>query len=141
MIHYRPIGTTDSEHAFCWMLDRLRARWDDIPSSAELDQAVARLSQDLATLGVFNALLSDSRTLYAHCGKRLCYVTRRAPFGTATLIDEDWRVDFAAETTPNDIVSVVATRPLTRDETWTELKPGSLLRLRGGVVAQVRSSA
>ncbi len=74
------------------------------------------LCAELHGLGVFNMLLSDSRTLYAHCGKRLCTLTRRAPFGTATLIDEDWRWISRKETTPDDIVTVVATRPLTRDE-------------------------
>jgi predicted glutamine amidotransferase len=60
-------------------------------------------------------------------------LTRRAPFGTATLIDEDWRVDFARETTPTDVVTVVATRPLTHDETWIDLAPNEVLILRNGV--------
>lgn len=138
LIYYRPIGGTDSEHAFCWILDRLRARWDDLPPAGELDRAIATLSRELGTLGVFNMLLSDSRTLYAHCGKRLCHITRRAPFGKATLIDEDWSVDFSTETTPDDVVSVVATRPLTRDENWTTVEPGDFLRLRAGEIKTLR---
>ena len=59
-------------------------------------------------------------------------LTRRAPFGTATLIDEDWRVDFARETTPTDVVTVVATRPLTRDETWIDLVRNEVMILREG---------
>ena len=30
--HYRPIGTTDSERAFCWMLGRIRARYPEVPA-------------------------------------------------------------------------------------------------------------
>ncbi|TGD95500.1 class II glutamine amidotransferase [Methylobacterium nonmethylotrophicum] len=130
---FRPVGTTDSEHAFCWMLGRLEERWGALPKPTRLDGAVRELCAELHGLGVFNMLLSDSRTLYAHCGKRLCTLTRRAPFGTATLVDEDWRVDFAHETTPDDIVTVVATRPLTRDESWTDLAPGEVLAFRLGV--------
>ncbi|GJD47872.1 Putative glutamine amidotransferase YafJ [Methylobacterium crusticola] len=130
---FRPVGTTDSEHAFCWMLGRLEARWPALPKPTRLDGAVRELGAELHGLGVFNMLLSDSRTLYAHCGKRLCALTRRAPFGTATLIDEDWRVDFSEETTPDDIVTVVATQPLTRDERWTDLAPGEVLAFRLGV--------
>lgn len=130
---YRPVGTTDSEHAFCWLLDQLRQRWDGAPSPPRLDKAVAALFADLAALGVFNVLVSDSRSLYAYCSKHLSYVTRRAPFGQASLIDEDLAVDFAAETTPQDVVTIVATRPLTRDEHWRDLAPGALLILRAGL--------
>ena len=132
---HRPIGTTDSEHAFCWLLGRLEARWGAMPAAAALDRALAGHCRELDGLGVFNALISDSRALYAHCGRRLCYLTRRAPFGTATLVDEDLQVDFAQETTPDDVVTVVATRPLTRDEAWTELEKGRLFALRNGELA------
>ena len=135
---HRPIGTTDSEHAFCWLLGRLQESWDRAPAAGVLDRALARHCRELNGLGVFNALISDSRTLYAHCGRRLCYLTRRAPFGTATLVDEDWRVDFAEETTADDVVTVVATRPLTRDEAWTDLPAGRLFALRAGEIAAVK---
>jgi predicted glutamine amidotransferase len=133
--HYRPIGGTDSEHAFCWMLDQLRTRWHEAPRSAVLDGAVRELCRQIEPLGVFNLLLSDSRSLYVHCSSRLSLLTRRSPFGAATLIDEDLKVDFARETTPDDIVTVVATRPLTSDESWTDLAKGTLLVLRDGEVA------
>jgi predicted glutamine amidotransferase len=41
-------------------------------------------------------------------------------------------VDFSQHTTPNDIVSVIATRPLTRDERWTPLGKRSLAAFSGG---------
>ncbi len=132
---YAPIGATDSEHAFCWMLDRLRARHESLPSPKEIDREVAALCLPLARMGVFNMLMSDGRSLYAFCGKKLSCLTRRAPFGQATLIDEDRKVNFAEETGPNDCVTVVATGPLTSDEIWTAIKPGTLLALREGEVA------
>jgi glutamine amidotransferase len=132
LVRFRPVGTTDSEHAFCWILDQLSQRWDDLPPSGELDLALRDLFADLAGLGVFNVLLSDSRSLYAHCGNRLAFLTRRAPFGAATLADHDWKIDFAAETTPRDIVTIVATRPLTRDEQWTDIPRNMLLIFRNG---------
>lgn len=135
---FTPIGTTDSEHAFCWMLGRLQGRFKTLPRPATLDRAVADLCAELHALGVFNMLMSDSRTLYAHCGKRLCYLTRRSPFGKATLIDEDWTIDFARETTANDVVTVVATQALTRDESWTVVERGDMLTLREGEVRVLR---
>jgi len=132
--YHRPIGTTDSEHAFCWMLDRLRRRWPEPPKQKELDQEIGAICQDLGKLGVFNLLLSDSRTLYCHCSTKLAWLTRKAPFGQATLLDQDMRVDFSAETSPSDIVSIVATRPLTKDEVWHPMTRGELLVLRDGIV-------
>lgn len=130
---YRPIGTTDSEHAFCWLLDRLAERWPAAPpTDAVLGRAVGKICRDLAGLGVFNALISDGRSLFCFCGTRLAWLTRRAPFGPATLLDEDLTVDFAAETTPRDVVTVIATRPLTRNETWTEMERGGFAVFRDG---------
>jgi glutamine amidotransferase len=117
------------------MLDQLRMRFESLPPPPQLDREILQLSTRLARLGVFNMLLSDSRSLYAFCGKRLACLTRRAPFGEATLIDEDRKVNFAEETGPNDCVTVVATGPLTSDESWTAIKPGTLLALREGQVA------
>jgi glutamine amidotransferase len=130
--HYRPIGSTDSEHAFCWLLDRLRERWVNAPADRLLEKALGALCRDLAALGVFNMLLSDGRSLFCFCGTRLAWITRRSPFGPATLLDEDLTVDFAAETTPNDVVSVIATRPLTRDENWSAMASGDFLVFRQG---------
>jgi predicted glutamine amidotransferase len=134
LAYHRPIGTTDSEHAFCWMLDALRARWQDMPKQKDLDAAVGTLCRTLEALGVFNLLLSDSRTLYCHCSTRLAWLTRKAPFGQATLLDQDMRVDFARETTPGDVATIVATRPLTSDENWTQVPRGGFLVLRDGAV-------
>lgn len=122
---YRPIGTTDSEHAFCYLLDRVRARFPRPPARVEqLGRHIEALCAELRQLGTFNLLLSDSRHLFAHCTTHLCWLTRRAPFGKARLLDAEVIVDFVQETTPNDIVTVIATRPLTSDETWHVMPPG-----------------
>jgi predicted glutamine amidotransferase len=132
LAHYRPVGTTDSEHAFCWLLDQLRQRFETLPKEATLCRAVAELCRRLHALGRFNALLSDGVRLYAFCSNRLAYLTRRAPFGRARLIDADLQVDFAQETTPGDIVTVLATRPLTADEPWQAVARGALAVFRDG---------
>jgi glutamine amidotransferase len=130
---WRPLGTTDSEHAFCWMLEGLAARLAG-PSVGigVLGGVIEVLAREVARLGPFNFLLSDSRVLYCYTTTGLCALTRRAPFSTARLIDAEMTVDFAKETTPHDVVTLVATRPLTRDETWTPLPRGRLIAFRDG---------
>ena len=132
--HSLPVGDTDSEHVFCWLLGELRTAFPKRPT----DHSVVRYflqqrCQYLKSLGVFNMLLSDGEHLYCFCSTKLSWITRRAPFGQANLSDADVNVDFGQETTPNDIVSVVATQPLTDNETWHTLSPGDMLVLRKGI--------
>ena len=90
---YHPIGTTDSEHAFCWVLDSIRSEFPKKPSSAKLKDLIKKLLNDLNELGICNILLSDGKRLYAFCSTALSWITRKAPFGQATLIDKDIKVD------------------------------------------------
>ncbi len=131
-----PVGETDSEHAFCWMIERIRAAF---PGGYPKDQRrlwrfVAELGGELGAEGKFNFLLADGRHLYARCGTRLCYIIRKAPFGRATLCDAEMAIDFSAVTTERDRVAVVSTAPLTRDEIWHQGTPGSLWVFRRGAL-------
>lgn len=130
---YRPVGTTDSEYAFCWLLDRIRSRFPEPPADqCRLDEFIHHCCEQLRTLGVFNMLLSESTHLYCYCTTRLAWITRRAPFGEARLKDCEMSVDFGTETTPDDVVTVIATDPLTDNERWTRLQPGELIVFRDG---------
>lgn len=129
---YRPIGETDSEYAFCWLLARLKARWPTTPRHwRSVFAYTAELATQLQQQGVFNLLLSDGRWLLACCSTQLHWITRRAPFGKATLIDQDIEIDFQKQTTDHDVVTVVATRPLT-SERWTAIPPGGFALFRFG---------
>ena len=78
--------------------------------------------------------------LFARCATKLAYIVRKAPFGKATLADDDLRVDFSKVTTPRDRVAVIATTPLTRDEVWTIGKPGEMWTFdRGSLLFTHRS--
>jgi len=132
-----PVGTTDSERVFCWLLAELRSHYSQPPEEVQAIALFLRERCDrLRELGVFNMLLCDSRYLYAYCSTNLHWITRRAPFGEAQLTDIEVSVNFSGETTPNDIVSVIATQPLTDNETWQAMQPGELLVFdQGEVVA------
>ena len=120
-----PIGTTDSEHAFCWILDQLHIKFaEHEPTNDVLFQFIATLSEKINRLGVFNLNISNGDCLFVYCSTKLHWITRRAPFGEASLIDAEMVVDFHKETTANDIVTVIATQPLTDDETWQKMLPG-----------------
>jgi predicted glutamine amidotransferase len=124
---YRPVGTTDSEWAFCYLLQQLRKRFgDDLPTLADLTPVLRELTEEIASHGVFNMMLSDGSALFAHCSTNLHYIVRQYPFAEAHLSDEELSVDFSQVTTPNDRVAVIVTEPLTANEVWTQFDKGEL---------------
>lgn len=134
-----PVGNTDSERIFCWLLQSLRQRFGNQPPSQDaLLEALHELIKPVSALGIFNFLLSNGRCLFAHCSTELSYIVRRAPFNVAHLKDEDVSIDFSAVTTPNDRVAIIATLPLTDNEDWTRMTPGSLWLFHDGAALAQR---
>lgn len=124
---FRPVGTTDSEWAFCYLLQEMRRRFGDTPPELPaLTAALQELTGEIGKHGPFNMMLSDGSALFAHCATNLYYIVRKYPFTTAKLSDEDMTVDFSQVTTPNDRVAIIVTAPLTANEVWTQFAPGEL---------------
>ena len=123
---FQPVGNTDSERAFCWIMQELAKSHAAVPTVAELTLTLRELAPRIARHGTFNFLLSNGEALWAHASTHLHYVERRHPFANAQLADEDLSVDFSSLTTPNDRVAVVVTAPLTTNEAWTAFAPGEL---------------
>jgi glutamine amidotransferase len=138
---FRPIGTTDSEYAFCALMHRLSQKFPNgYPDPEALAKAVASAGREIGRKGTFNFLLGDGERLFARCATKLCFIVRKAPFTTATLSVDDLAVDFSTVTTPRDRVAVVATAPLTRDEQWTIGRPGEMWVFRRGKLAATLAS-
>ncbi|HWK61254.1 MAG TPA: class II glutamine amidotransferase [Eoetvoesiella sp.] len=130
---YQPVGGTDSELAFCHIMQGLRSRFGNHePSSSELFSAVEALTRDITRHGVFNFLFSNGRMLFAHCSTQLHYLIRAWPFATAHLVDADMTVDFSQTTCRDDRVAVIATRPITDNENWVSFSPGQLTMFERG---------
>jgi glutamine amidotransferase len=129
---FRPVGDTDSEAAFCWLMQELAKAHARVPAIGELTLTLSELLPEIARHGTCNLLLSNGQALWAHASTRagspgLHWLQRCHPFGAATLADEDLTVDFAPLTTPSDRVVIVATEPLTAGEPWRALVPGELM--------------
>ena len=123
---YKPVGATDSEYAFCWLLDLVRRHFPKKPVEKKLIALIGKLLNELNKLGVCNVLLSDGKRLFAYSSTALSYITRKAPFGRATLVDQQLQVDFKKETSSKDVVTIIATKPLTNNEHWDLITPGEL---------------
>ncbi|MGE5186116.1 MAG: class II glutamine amidotransferase [Acidobacteriota bacterium] len=128
---YRRVGDTDSEHAFCALLERLRPLWEHgVP---DLDDRLAEIhdfAAELRSVGPANFIYSDGDAVFAHGHRRrndsgaieppgLHVLCRRCREGGAG--DQD--------------VALVASVPLTR-EAWRPLAEGELIVLRDGRVVR-----
>ncbi|MCF8177835.1 MAG: class II glutamine amidotransferase [Sulfuritalea sp.] len=131
---YTPVGDTDSERAFCYILQKLRQRFPTgMPPQEMLLAALVNLAGQISRYGEFNFLLSSGDCLLTHCSSKLCYIVRKAPFAVAHLRDQDVSVDFSEATNPDDRVAVIATLPLTDNEAWTTFAPGTLTLFHDGM--------
>jgi predicted glutamine amidotransferase len=129
---FRPEGTTDSEAAFCWILEGLERQGVDPSDRHAVFLALVRASEHLARQGIFNCLIAEGRWLFAYAGTRLHGLTRRAPFAQATLADADLSVDFAELAGHDDVVTLISTEPLTCDEVWQPLAVGEAVLYEHG---------
>jgi glutamine amidotransferase len=143
---FRPVGDTDSERAFCLLLERLRPLWRNATEPPPLDDriaVVARFAADLRPLGPANFIYSDGDALYAH-GHRRRHGDAIRPPGLHVLVRHCLReAELAAEglalrsEAPQQEAVLVASVPLTA-EAWVPLAEGELIVAQAGrIVARV----
>jgi glutamine amidotransferase len=119
---FHAVGDTDSERAFCFLLQGLQDKFGDTPPSMDvLHAALQELTREIATL-------------FAHCSTNLHYVTRQYPFAKAQLVDCELSMDFNHHNHLDDCITIIATKPLTSDENWIAFAPGELKLFQSGVV-------
>ncbi len=131
---FRPVGGTDSERAFCWLMQELAKAHASVPTITELTATLRELALIAAKHGTFNFMLNNGQALWAHCSTHLHHLVRQHPFVQATLQDDDVSVDFAPLASAGDRVAIVVTEPLTKNETWVAFAPGELRVFLAGQV-------
>ena len=137
---FRPVGNTDSELAFCWLLQELAKSHAGVPTVAELTRTLAELVPKIARYGTFNFLLSNGQALWAHASTHLYYVLRQHPFTQVHLKDDDLSVDLADLNGPEDRLVIVVTEPLTTNEQWIAMAAGELQVFVDGTLASRETS-
>jgi glutamine amidotransferase len=129
----RPVGDTDSEHAFCALIDRMRPLWDaGVPSLQDRLEELTAFAAELRTLGPANFLYSDGDAIFAHAHRRRTDHGSIEPPGLHVLCRR------CVEATDQE-VALVASVPLT-SESWRPLAEGELVVLQAGrMIASVLS--
>lgn len=130
---FTPVGNTDSERAFCYLLDQLVLKFGyHEPKLDQVFDLLAEVSPKIAEHGTFNFCLSNGQALFTYAITKLHWLVREYPFKPAQLIDLDVEVDFSQVTTPEDRVAVITTEPLTQNEIWNAFVPGEMILFQDG---------
>lgn len=139
----RPVGETDSEHAFCVLLERLRPLWAySTPPSLQARLAVLEsFAADLRLLGPANFLYADGDVAFAHGHRRIHPETGRIePPGLWLLQTHSPAAGLAPEgmvgvaiAGGERTVTCIASVPLTT-EGWRPLAEGELVAVRHGEI-------
>jgi len=144
---YHPVGDTDSERAFCALLDQMAELWTDWATVPELGQRmalVADFAAKLRPLGPANFIYGDGDTFFAHGDRRTQTNGTVVPPGLCVLERHcngaqggDISVDGLALEPGDQNVALVASVPLT-NEVWRPLDHGEVIALRNGLIESTR---
>jgi len=147
---HRPVGETDSEYAFCALLEQLQPLWLDAPAEPSLERRLGIISdfaRDLRRMGMANFVYSDGDALFVHGNERRNRPTDEPRPPGLHLLQRICGPEpnrFCADglqissTTGAQEMVLVASVPLT-EERWRPLECGEVLALRQGtILARVR---
>jgi glutamine amidotransferase len=137
---FTPIGQTDSEQAFCILLQRLESVWTGrtAPTLKARLQVVEAFAAEIRHLGTANFLYADGDLMFAHGHRRPPYVDGHGQPGL-------WRLEQHTAFDPAILaehgvtighrkgqeISLVASVPLT-DDAWVAFDAGEIVVLRQG---------
>ncbi len=146
--YFRPVGNTDSETVFCYLLERMRDLWEGSAApDFELRWQVFRdVCAELRSHGPANFLYSDSDYLFAHGNQRTQDDGERRPPGLHWLCRQcsrkhDSGLASDAIAVKNAVLAdsdrqsvvLIASVPLT-DEHWEAMADGEMLAARRGEI-------
>lgn len=118
---FQPTGETDSEHAFCLLLDTIRDCVYANGRIGDIDSLLRCLVPTVSIInghGEFNFVLSNGEHMFVHTHTCLHMLHRRCELEKC-----------------KQNVRLIATHPLT-GESWTRLMPNTLVVLREGRLMQ-----
>jgi len=130
---YYPIGETDSEYVFCYLLSQIERR--EIEWNKEEFDEILDILMEINEYGAFNCLFSDGEYLFAYKdyrGRReLHFLKRMPPYGRIKLEDEDYVINLGNVKSMREEGFIIATNPLT-DENWKSFENGELMVFKNG---------
>jgi predicted glutamine amidotransferase len=141
---FNPIGETDSELAFCALLDQMAAIWtvpNAMPTLRQRFLIVSSFAGELRKLGPANFLYSDGDMLFAHGHRRKHADTGKIEAPGLVSVQRQCQQDTIGSAASglsirgdNQQVTLIASVPLT-SERWDPLAEGELVAVSHGQFA------
>ena len=138
-----PVGNTDSEYAFCLLMQRLSGIWCNgggVPELAARKKIISEFAHQIGELGSANFLYSDGDALFVHGHVRtqpdgsisspgLHYICVTCDYG----IGQSELASVKLESDQIQKVTLVSTTPLNGGD-WQAMHEGELLIVKGGEI-------
>jgi len=138
---FRPVGGTDSEYAFCLLMERMAPLWaaGSVPTEEARTAVFAELAAELRPLGPANVLYTDGHHLFAHGHRRTQPDGRIAAPGLAMLtrtcaVDPEEMANAGIGILNPQAMTLFASVPLT-GEPWRPLEEGEIVVASAGDTA------
>jgi len=138
---YFPLGDTDSELAFCHLMDYIRhysrrnsRRFDNGNDFGILAKKLYLMNE----CGKLNLMFSDGEYLFCYHTKdqapnTLKYVRRKAPFGNIKYKDSDQEINLIKTKDSTQKGYIISTNALSNEE-WVDFAPGQLIVFKSGEI-------
>lgn len=147
---FKPVGTTDSEYAFCYLMEQMDELWskhEGIPSLDDRFNLVKDFADGMAKLGPTNFLYSDGDTLFAHGHQRHNPLTDKIEWpglhylkldcGDIEGFEKSSKSGISVKN-KNHVITFFASTPL-NEGNWIPLQSGELMAVTKGEVYTSRS--
>ncbi|MCP3682883.1 MAG: hypothetical protein GY861_09355 [bacterium] len=135
---FSPIGTTDTEVAFCYITNKLKEKLKSFDDQEKKVEIIKNCAKEIGPN--FNFLLSDSEYLYAYRNgeyKNLYYLLRHPPHeGLVKLKDNQLELDLSVMKGGTEKAAIIATAKLTNETLLKKFEVNEFIVFKDGEVVE-----
>jgi len=135
---YYPLGDTDSEYAFCFLLGFIREAQIKTWSQNRFE-ILKRKLRKINNYGKFNCIFSDGEYLFCYhtnseTRTTLRYVKREFPFANIRYKDSDQEISLEDTKNQTHKGYLISTEELSEGEEWNKFDKGQLIVFKNGEI-------
>jgi predicted glutamine amidotransferase len=143
---YRPVGTTDSELAFCLLMEKMSEIWktpDIMPDFQTRLDTFKSFVQEIREIGPLNILYSDGEVIFAHGHRRHNPITDKIEtpglyYTQVFCADYEQKIFETYESGVtlhgrNNLITLFASVPLS-DRNWKPVQEGEIFAVKRGQI-------
>jgi len=134
---FEPIGNTDSEHIFCWILEKIRL--NQSRQIADIEPALIHSwLQEINELGSVNILLSDGQDLLVYCDNNnfnpLAWTRSTPPHQCLCFESQNLQIEMSnALDEHHSFILFLNKTSINKDESFFPMQSGQLIIARNGI--------